>query len=228
MIHSEISRWARLGIVTGFLATIIYPTLIFAPLPDRLAVALAALWGPMLMIASLALYHVLAAYRRTIAAQIAVISNALAGALVTAMLLVQGATEKAWTDALTQAGDETAKNLVRASGAITWEVQLGLDVTWDVFISLGTFLFGLAMFSHPRFGKVVGSLGMVVGVSLFALNIWSFPTPPAEANLVDLGPAGGLWYFVVTLCLTSSLRWIDRQDAQVKVENTQHTRVPQS
>lgn len=223
---SELSRWARLGIVAGFLACIIYPLLILAPLPDKVGVTLAALWGPMLMIASMALYHVLMSHRRTIAAKIAVVSNALAAAMVTAMFLVQIATNRTWSEKLTQFNGDTAEPVIRAAGAITWMVQLGLDVVWDVFISLGTFLFGLAMLSHPRFGKVLGFSGMVVGAALFALNIWTFPTPPGSADLVDLGPAVGLWYLAVTICMVFSLKWIDRSESSQAMQETLRSSAP--
>jgi hypothetical protein len=54
---------------------------------------------------------------------------------------------------------------------------------------------------------IVGAAGVAIAVGLLALNLYTFPTPPAEAGLVDLGPAVGLWYLVVTVMLLSSLRW---------------------
>ncbi len=80
-------------------------------------------------------------------------------------------------------------------------VQLGLDVAWDVFISLGTLLFALTMFKDPRFGWIIGSLGVLIAVALLVLNLLTFPIPPANQNLIDLGPLLGLWYLVVAILI---------------------------
>ena len=86
-------------------------------------------------------------------------------------------------------------------------MQLGLDVAWDVFICLGTLLFALNMIRHPRLGRIIGIIGIALAVGLFALNIYTFPTPPGEAGLFDLGPFVSLWYLVVSIMVLSSLKW---------------------
>jgi hypothetical protein len=86
-------------------------------------------------------------------------------------------------------------------------VQLGLDVAWDIFICAGTVLLALAMWAHPRFGKAFTVTGVVIGGLTLGLNLYTFPVPPAAAELVDLGPVVGLWFFIVTIQLTRSLRW---------------------
>jgi hypothetical protein len=47
----------------------------------------------------------------------------------------------------------------------------------------------------------------VIAAGLLALNLYTFPTPPAEAGLVDPGPAIGLRYLVVTIMVLASLGW---------------------
>ena len=84
---------------------------------------------------------------------------------------------------------------------------------WDGYIGLGTICFGLAMLRHPRFGRVFGVSGIVIGAGLLALNLWTFPSPPVNAGLVDLGPAVGLWYLVVTIRMASSFSWVRGQAA---------------
>lgn len=90
-----------------------------------------------------------------------------------------------------------------------WDVILGLDVAFDMFIGLGTACFGLAMLRDRRFGQVVGWLGIVVGlVVILGFNMVTFPDPPAEAGLLDPGPATGLWYLLVVIQMT---RYLVRQ-----------------
>jgi hypothetical protein len=97
------------------------------------------------------------------------------------------------------AGDKVAPPFVA--------IWLGLDVAWDAYVGFGTICFALAMMRHPRFGRVFAFVGMAVGAGLLALHVYTFPTPPQNAGLVDLGPALGLWYLVVTIQMWRSLSW---------------------
>jgi hypothetical protein len=86
-------------------------------------------------------------------------------------------------------------------------VWLGLDVAWDVYVGLGTGLFALAMLHHPRFGATFGIAGVLIAAVLLALNLGTFPTPPADAGLFDAGPLVGLWYVAVSVQAWRSLGW---------------------
>ena len=122
----------------------------------------------------------------------AAVLNGLGGALFTAMVLVQMAVAH-------ETGDRTERPLQA--------VWLGLDVAWDAYIGLGTVLFGVSMFRHPRFGRVFGTGGIVLGLGLLVLNLYTFPTPPANAGLIDLGPFIGLWYLAVSIQMWRSSGW---------------------
>jgi hypothetical protein len=182
-------RWCA---VAGLAACVAYPLAVFAPLPKLVVVVLAAFLGPLLAAGSWGLRMFVHLDRRRFAADLAAISNALAGALLTAMLLVQLAAK------------------LRGAGGAPPEVVpvwLGLDVAWDVYVGLGTLMFGIAFFRHPRLGSLVGGSGIVLAVGLLAFNLYTFPEPPADAGLIDLGPFVGLWYMVATLVVLASLRW---------------------
>jgi hypothetical protein len=92
-------------------------------------------------------------------------------------------------------------------------VQLGLDVSWDVFIAIGTLLFAVNMLNHPRFGKILGSIGALLAILLLGFNLYSFPIPPANVNLIDFGPFVGLWYLVVSVQMLRSLTWAKKESA---------------
>jgi len=179
----------RAGIVAGLFTCLAYPLLVFAPLPRTITVTLAACIGPALAVASFGLAEFLGPAR--IAAKLGVLLNALAGALFTAMLLVQLAV-----------GYAAGKAAIPAELRAVW---LGLDVAWDAYIGLGTICFALAMFRHPRYGALFAIAGLAIGGALLALNFYSFPAPPANAGLVDVGPAVGLWYLAVTVQMWRSL-----------------------
>jgi hypothetical protein len=137
--------------------------------------------------ASVALYLFLSSERATLAGQLAAIANVAAGALVTAMLLVQISV------------DDVEGELSPAVTDAFERVEFGLDLSWDVFLVAGTILFGFAMLADRRFGRRFGLTGILVAVALYAVNFATFPTPPADAGLVDLGPLIGLWYAAVSV-----------------------------
>jgi hypothetical protein len=83
-----------------------------------------------------------------------------------------------------------------------------LDVAWDVYIGLGTGCFAIAMLRHPRFGKAMGIAGLVLAAAVLGFNLFTFPIPPAEAGLLDVGPAIGLWYLVATILMWRSMSWL--------------------
>jgi hypothetical protein len=86
--------------------------------------------------------------------------------------------------------------------------QLSLDVAWDIFIGVGTILFALNMLAHPKLGKIIGFIGILLSAGLLTLNIYTFPLPPGESGLIDLGPFVALWYLTVTIMMTLSIRWV--------------------
>jgi hypothetical protein len=182
----------RMGAVAGLCTCVVYPLMIFAPLPTLATVALASSMGPLLGLASWGLREFVNLDRPRPAATLGAISNTLAGALLTAMLLIQLA-------AGIRSNDQPTSDAV--------SVWLGLDVAWDVYVGLGTLFFAVCAVPHPRLGRLIGSAGIVIAVGLLALNLYTFPTPPGEAGLLDLGPAVGLWYLVVTVVVFASLPW---------------------
>ncbi|MGD0651379.1 MAG: hypothetical protein ABSA97_09625 [Verrucomicrobiia bacterium] len=185
--------WIRTGLVAGLSGCLIYPSIIFLRLPKAALVVLAAAIGPLLAVTSLGLGKLLQLPRPSVSAQLAMMFNFAAGVLVSAMLLVQLAIKARLQGA-------------KASPEIVG-IWLGLDVAFDVYVGLGTGLFALSMLRHPRFGRVFGGIGLIIAALLLGLNLFTFPTPPADAGLFDLGPIVGLWYLVVLLQAWRSMRW---------------------
>jgi len=191
---TEIKGWLTTGIIAGLLACIVYPLAIFVPMPNhQLTLIISGSFGPALTIASIALGKVLLERNWSISAQLGAISNTIAGALVTAMIIVQLAVQFSTVPSNDPALERFVVHRI-------WDVVLGLDVSFDVFIGLGTIFFGFSMLRDSRFGKLVGILGILIGaVVILGFNIYTFPTPPRDAGLFDPGPVSGLWYLIVTI-----------------------------
>ena len=185
----------RLGIAAGLASCLVYPAMIFLHLPYAGIVVLAAVLGPLLGVAGLGLGKLLRIPRRSVSAKMAAVFTFTGGALMTAMLLVQLAVK-------VRAGSSGASSELIG-------VWLGLDVALDVYLGLGTGLFALAMLRHPRFGPWLGIPGLPIAAGLLVLNLYTFPTPPADAGLVDLGPLVGLWFLAAAVQAWRSLRWAE-------------------
>jgi hypothetical protein len=183
-------RWGWAGVIAGITAIASYTLVIAVPAPPPLLVLLTFGFGLGLTVASLGLYFAVAAPVAPRVAVVAVVSNVVAAGELVAMILVQLA--------IGSSGE--------AAGRALSAVYLGLDVAWDLYIGAGTFAFAFAMLRHRGFGRAFGWPGMVLAALLLGFNIATFPTPPANAGLIDLGPAVALWYVAVSVRLALWLR----------------------
>lgn len=201
-------KLARTWIVAGATAAIIGDIFYFlaaAPLglPDGLVLLFGLAFGPLLSLAFIGFYHFFRLHKKSVAVQTAALFGVIAGTIVNMMIVVQAATRAAVPS---EARDELG---------LAWDglnmVQLGLDVSWDIYLSAATILLGVGMLSHPRFGKIWGVVTVAVGTGLLVLNLLTFPTPPAAAGLIDLGPVIGVWYLVIAIRVLTSLKWADQR-----------------
>lgn len=201
-------NWIKIGIITGFLTTIIYPLLIFVEMPKLPTIFFAAFVGPLLSAASYGLYQFMKLHRKTATLQIAMVSNIIAGTVFNLMLIVQLSRRIWMSDYLNDPNNTAITEMLQwiSKGVLT--VQAGLDVSWDIYIVIGTFFFGLNMLTHPRFGKIFGGIGIALALLLLAFNLYTFPIAPMDVGLIDFGPFAGLWYLAVTVQILRSMKWV--------------------
>lgn len=193
--------WGKIATVLGVVAILVYLMLAFgiAPVSDRLILVLAFAIGPAIMMAMLELYAGLAPSHDGRLLRTATVFLVLGFAMLTAMIVVQqaifiGADASFYVDSELPA-EETRRYLFMGLNM----VQLGLDVTFDIFYSVGLILLGVIVYRSPEGGKILGGVAVALAAALLALNIWTFPIPPSEAGLVDLGPATAIWWLVFIL-----------------------------
>jgi hypothetical protein len=192
----SVSRtWAEIAVVCGVLAVAAYALIVAAPLSTGPAVVV-CVFGPSLASASAGLYEVLRLHRATASLKIGAAANVAAAVVVTGTLLAQLGFKR-WLELKFSSAatvGPSSHSYQAANG-----LQFGLDVAWDLFLSLGTFLLALNMWRHPRFGRVFALAGALIAALLLATNLGSFPEPPGDSGLVDLGPLVGLWYLAVAI-----------------------------
>jgi hypothetical protein len=204
-----IKKWIKVGVVAGLFVSVIYPMMIFVPLPFHLALILASSAGSLLAIACIGLYHFIKIHRKTVSLQIAVLFNIIAGVIFNMMLIVQLAIRKGINEYIDAASESATQEMLRWILRSVNKVHFGLDISWDIFILVGTFLFALNMLRHPRLGKIIGFIGVAIACVAMGFNLYTFPAPPADSGLVDLGPFVGLWYLAVTIMILRSWKWMN-------------------
>ena len=198
MVESDsalLKSWVKIGITAGIIACIVYPVMTLVDLPRIPQLICGASFGPALAISSIALTQILQARRINPTIKLAGILNSLAGALVTAMIVVQLAIN--YSNAPLIEGE--LNNLIRQK---IWDIVLGLDVSFDIFIGIGTFFFAINLISDARFGKTIGWAGIFVSiVPLLGANIYYFPDPPYVHGFPHVGIFTGVWYLWVVICM---------------------------
>jgi amino acid permease len=80
-------------------------------------------------------------------------------------------------------------------------IQLGMDIAWDVLICIATILFSYSMIKRKDFWKMVGFIGFALGLLLLGFNLYHFPKPPESVGSIDWGPFVAIWYLVVSVIL---------------------------
>ena len=175
--------WARATAGAGLAALVSYALLLVLPAPAPVQVLLVFGFAFGLTVASVGLYHAVAAPIAPRLALVATVANVVAAGQLTAMLLVQLA----------------VRERVPAPDAGFVAVWLGLDVVWDLYVGVGTLAFAWCMLGHPSFRYWLGVPGIAIALVLLALNVATFPTPPADAGSFDAGPLVGVWYLAVTV-----------------------------
>jgi len=193
----------KIGAISGIISILFYFSVAaFSFMPDPL-VRLFAFSFPLLWIISfMGLYSFLKRESHTATLEIAYVFGLIGGALVLSLLVIQLANNTWHQEAMRTAQSEGSKELLRATYRGANRVQAGLDVAFDIFITVSWFLFGLNIMRSKSFNKILGAVGCLLSAGLLVLNMITFPTAPAESGLFDLGPFLGLWALVFYIWFT--------------------------
>ncbi len=186
----------HLGGVLGLAILLAYLNFAFGwvALSPRLSRVLAFAIGPVAIWGTLAIYESFVRVFGTFTLRVGTIFLVIAFALLTLMATMQQAVFAEYQQLLGAMAPAEAPTSLKESFALVNRVQLGADVAFDIFYSLGIILISIVIVRRYGFGRLVGIYGLAVASGLLALNIWYFPTPPAAAGSVDLGPATIVWW----------------------------------
>jgi hypothetical protein len=89
-------------------------------------------------------------------------------------------------------------------------VDLGLDVAWDMLIGTALIFSGAAIRRRSGLGLGWAIPSVALGVALIVLNAATFPWPPGDRGLMDIGPFIGLFVMLLAARLTILGRRVTR------------------
>ncbi len=198
--------WITSGIV-GIVAVLCYILAITVPWPETqfgisTSLLVVSAWPILSIIYSYGLYTFVAAERDSVANRLAFVFTVAAFTTVLAMLVVQ-LTINAGFGEITNGLDEQIAAALRRGLRL---VDLGLDVAWDILIGVAMVLLGAAMRRRSGLGLVWAIPSIVLGIAMIGLNAATFPQPPANGGLFDVGPMVGFFVMLLAVRLAVSGR----------------------
>lgn len=200
---STIHQIEKIGAISGILSIIFYFSAAVLPgIPDVLSRLLGFSFPLLWIISFMGLYSFLKRENKTPTLEIAYIFGIIGAAIACSFIVVQQANFIWHQEAMKTVSSEEAKALLRAAFRGANRVQAGLDVAFDIFITISWILFGLNIAKSKSFNKILGWMGSLIALGLLVLNLYTFPTGPAESGLFDLGPFLGLWALIFYIWFT--------------------------
>lgn len=199
---STFAQIEKIGGISGIVSIVLYISAVTLPLPDPVPRLFAFTFPLLWIISYMAFYHFLKQEKHTPSLEIAYIFGIIGAALACAFLVVQQANFIWHREAMETAQSEEAKAMLKAAFRGANRVQAGLDVVFDIFITLSFILFGINMARSRRLPAFLGIGMSLIAATLLVLNMITFPTAPAESGLIDVGPFLGLWMLIVYVWFT--------------------------
>jgi len=212
--------WVRSGIA-GVLSIVCYILAIALPWPETqlgtvIALVVMSAWPILSIIYSFGLFSFIAIEQDSAANRLGFVFAVAAFTMVLAMIVVQSAVGAAIEDITAGLDEQTTHALWRGLRMI----DLGLDVAWDLLIGTALVFSGIAMRRRRGLGAGWAIPSAVLGICLIILNLATFPWPPADRGLVDIGPLIGLFVMALAtrLALLGSRSERDRLCANADVK----------
>lgn len=201
---SNIQQLEKIGAISGILSVLFY--LIAATIsgiPDYIGRLLAFVFPLLWIISFMGLYSFLKREKHTPTLEISYIFGIIGATLACVFLVIQQA-NFVWHDIAIESSKTDEASLLAIFKGVN-RVQLGIDVAFDIFISISWFLFGLNIAKHHIARKILGWITCIITTGLLMMNMITFPIPPEDAGLLDFGPLLGIWVLVIYIWFTVTL-----------------------
>ena len=155
-------------------------------------------WPILSIVYSYGLYSFVAAESESTANRLSLVFAVAAFTIVLAMIVVQLAVGAGMREIGQGLDEQTTKALRRGLRM----VDLGLDVAWDMLIGTALIFSGAAIRGRSGLGLGWAIPSVALGMALIVLNAATFPWPPGDRGLIDIGPFIGLFVMLLAGRLT--------------------------
>lgn len=211
-------RMALTGGVFGILAILdyFYTAVGILPTPSlRVGYPIFWLFGPLLVVASYGFVHFFRWQgESSVLLELGRVFMILAGAMVCLMGTMQAVSREHFDLLGSMYPPETASEAFRMGFRGANSIQSGADLAWDTFIFGATIFTGLGMLARSKSWRILGALGVLLGVLGLAFNYSVWPANPGTVGLIDIGPLTGTWYLAAYITLLLQYRKISRLGTQ--------------
>jgi len=196
------ASWTKTGCICGLAGVLFYFAAAFIPMPPLPVYIAAFAFGPLLAIGCAGLFYFLIPDDYSPRVMIATASGIAAGCVLLIMLTVQQSLFAIMDKH--SIGNTSANTDYKYISDGLNSIHFGMDIAWDILISVATVLFGYSLTKKSLYWKILGIAGLLSGVLLLSFNLYHFPNPPDSVGSIDWGPLVALWYIV----LFSSIVWL--------------------
>lgn len=199
----------RAGIICGVLTAVTYFITTFVGLPAAVERAIFIYSGPLLVVAILGAYQFLRRPQASASAMLGAVFGVAAGVTRMLFAVVQEANVERFGRITAAMADPAAQQMWRDIKGSIFSVQSGMNYVFDFCGDITAYLFAIAMWHHPKFGKPLSIAAVLLVSPHFVMKLVTFPKPPAAAGLFDAGPLSMLVLLVVMVQMARHLSWMD-------------------
>jgi len=208
-IDTSNTNWSKLGGIAGIISMFIYYSAAFGLVPGGFRVVYPVFWlfGPWMVLFAVGQYHFwLDRQGRSIPLDLGGLFWILAGFAVTFVGTFQGVAREFFGLTTSMSFAEGTSEAVRKGFSGANAIQSGADLTWDIYIFIAFAAFGVVMLKDRLVWKVLGGLGVALGVLGLVFNFIAWPSNPGVAGLIDVGPMAGIWGLIVAILMLVDTR----------------------
>jgi len=199
--------WQNLGLSSTeqFLTTQGSPPYYQISIAAHLLVGIAMLC---LLVAFIGLHQLLAREKHRISAAVGTVFGIVACPIMVIQGAVQGTIMVKMGKAFIAADDDLKRQSIVTLYRGLRLFDQGIDLAFDTFFFFGWIVLAFAMTSDKHFGKVLGSLGILLFGIAVIVNAWSAPLPPS----FEMSPIVSLWVLAVYIQMLRAARSVPGVD----------------
>ncbi len=202
----KLRNWLILAVICGIAANINYIVATQVSITPAVNRILFFSFGPLLIITTVGLYKLLLTKGNKISIQLGTLFLILSGVCHTIMATMQGSISAFMKGYISSTNSDSQKELLKSIYKSVFSTQAGVDMAFDIFISIGVILIAFSMWNHLHFGKIVSVLGILFAFTGLLFNLIAFPENAGNIGLIDPSPLFGIWFLIVTIQMAMALK----------------------